>query len=103
MREEGRLGKSDHCILVVEMSVGRGDGKREEEMQDWKKVDWIQMEKKCCKKELRRRNGGMDQEDHVELHLKSVLWIRNYFFRIRIQIPFSSEFWIRIQIRILID
>jgi hypothetical protein len=25
----------------------------------------------------------------------SVLWIRNYFFRIRI--PFAAEFWIRIQ------
>jgi hypothetical protein len=30
----------------------------------------------------------------------AVLWIRNYFFRIRIRIriPFSSEFWIRIRI-----
>jgi hypothetical protein len=26
-----------------------------------------------------------------------VLWIRNYFFRIRILIPFSAEFWIRIK------
>jgi hypothetical protein len=31
--------------------------------------------------------------------VKAVLWIRNYFFRIRI--PFSVEFWIRI--RILLD
>jgi hypothetical protein len=31
--------------------------------------------------------------------LNPVLWIRNYFFRIRI--PFSTEFWIRI--RILLD
>jgi hypothetical protein len=33
-----------------------------------------------------------------------VLWIRNYFFRIRIliRIPFSSEFCIRIRIRILL-
>jgi hypothetical protein len=30
-----------------------------------------------------------------------VLWIWNYFVRIRI--PFSSEFWIRIRIRILLD
>jgi hypothetical protein len=27
----------------------------------------------------------------------AVLWIRNYFFRIRIWIPFSAEFWIRIR------
>jgi hypothetical protein len=33
----------------------------------------------------------------------TVLWIRNYFFCIRIRIPFSSEFWIRIWIRILLD
>jgi hypothetical protein len=32
--------------------------------------------------------------------LMPVLWIRNYFFRIRIQ--FSVEFWIRIWIRILL-
>jgi hypothetical protein len=28
---------------------------------------------------------------------ETVLWIRNYFFRIRIRIPFSAEFWIRIK------
>jgi hypothetical protein len=33
----------------------------------------------------------------------AVLWIRNYFFPIRIRIPFSVEFWIRIWIRILLD
>jgi hypothetical protein len=31
-----------------------------------------------------------------QTQLKAVLWIRNYFFRIRIRIQFSSEFWIRI-------
>jgi hypothetical protein len=31
--------------------------------------------------------------------LFTVLWVRNYFFQIRI--PFSAEFWIRI--RILLD
>jgi hypothetical protein len=35
----------------------------------------------------------------VFIILTAVLWIRNYFFRIRIRIwiPFSAEFWIRIQ------
>jgi hypothetical protein len=30
VREEGRLGKSNHSILVVELSVGKGEEKREE-------------------------------------------------------------------------
>jgi hypothetical protein len=29
------------------------------------------------------------------VYLRAVMWIRNYFFRIRI--PFSAEFWIRIR------
>jgi hypothetical protein len=37
--------------------------------------------------------------------LCAVLWIRNYFFRIRIWIwiPFSAEFWIRIPKKIVMD
>jgi hypothetical protein len=34
VREEGRLGKSDHSILVVEMSVGKGGVKKDESRQD---------------------------------------------------------------------
>jgi endonuclease/exonuclease/phosphatase family metal-dependent hydrolase len=44
VREEGRLGKSDHSILVVELSVGKGEDKREEVRYDWKGADWYKMD-----------------------------------------------------------
>jgi hypothetical protein len=43
VREEGRLGKSDHSILVVEVSVGRGEEKKEEVKYDWRGADWQEM------------------------------------------------------------
>jgi hypothetical protein len=41
----------------------------------------------------------------LRMSSSAVLWIRNYFFRIRIWIwiPFSAEFWIRIQKKIVTD
>jgi hypothetical protein len=43
VREEGRLGKSDHSILVVEVSVGKGEEKKEEVKYDWRGADWQEM------------------------------------------------------------
>jgi hypothetical protein len=39
--------------------------------------------------------GSLLIPEATYLYLKPVLWILNYFFRIRI--PFSAKFWIRIQ------
>jgi Endonuclease-reverse transcriptase len=44
VREEGRLGKSDHSILVVEISVGKVPEKKEDTRLDWGRADWKKME-----------------------------------------------------------
>jgi hypothetical protein len=44
--------------------------------------------------------GTREQANLKHRKITAVLWIRNYFFRIRI--PFSDEFWIRIK-KIVMD
>ena len=43
VREEGRLGKSDHMMIVVEISVGKNTRTTTQKLRDWRKADWDQM------------------------------------------------------------
>ena len=43
VREEGRLGKSDHLMIVTEISVGGVAKKNQIPLPDWRRADWTAM------------------------------------------------------------
>ena len=40
VREEGRLGKSDHVMIVTEIAVGKATRENQMPLPDWRKADW---------------------------------------------------------------
>jgi hypothetical protein len=44
VREGGRLGQSDHEMLLVSVSVG-GREVEEKEVRNWRRADWDEMRK----------------------------------------------------------
>ena len=44
VREEGRLGKSDHVMIVTEISVGRQTSENQLPLPDWRRADWGAMQ-----------------------------------------------------------
>jgi Endonuclease-reverse transcriptase len=55
IREEGRLGKSDHSLINIEINVTAAQPKPEEEYRlDWKNADWEKMDH--CLREQEWRN-----------------------------------------------
>ena len=40
VREEGRLGKSDHVMIVTEISVGKATRENQMPLPDWRKANW---------------------------------------------------------------
>ena len=63
VREEGRLGKSDHMMIEVEISVGKNTRTTTQKLRDWRKADWAQMRERLVDKDwistVRRR--GTDE------------------------------------------
>ena len=43
VREEGRLGKSDHMMIVTEISVGGVAKENQIPLPDWRRADWTAM------------------------------------------------------------
>ena len=45
VKEEGRLGRSDHCMILTEISVGKQASENQLPAPDWRKADWDGMRK----------------------------------------------------------
>ena len=43
VRDEGRLGKSDHVMIVMELSVGKSHREAQMQLPDWRRADWASM------------------------------------------------------------
>ena len=60
VREEGRLGKSDHVMIVTEISVRKSAMENTLPMPDWRRADWAamrsEMEDKTWINRVRRSN-----------------------------------------------
>jgi hypothetical protein len=78
----------------------------------WPQLDLTNNSPQTSQPRYVRRKAGTDSSQGGSRRLasarfdqQSALWIRNYFFRIwiRIWIPFSAEFWIRIRKKIVTD
>ena len=53
----GRLGKSDHEVLLIELDMAGEAGKRRERVKNWRKVNWTGM-----REELRDRDWAGEME-----------------------------------------
>jgi hypothetical protein len=63
VREEGRLGKSDHSILAIELSVNRGGAETRADMRkDWSKADWNEMENMLKDRDWKQKIREADTE-----------------------------------------
>ena len=51
VREEGRLGRSDHNMIVVEISVGKLAREEQHARPDWRKADRKSMKAELCEQE----------------------------------------------------
>ena len=65
VREEGRLGRSDHSMIVVEVSVGPTPEKNRPGLPDWRRADWDGM---------RRRLAERDWLDRVKAAPVEAAW-----------------------------
>jgi hypothetical protein len=72
VREEGRLGKSDHSILVVEVSVGKGEEKRDEVRYDWRGADWYKMNSLLRERTWQQEIREADTERAWEIFAKKI-------------------------------
>ena len=53
----GRLGKSDHEVLLIELDMAGEAGKRKERVKNWRKANWTGM-----REELRDRDWAGEME-----------------------------------------
>ena len=51
VREEGRLGRSDHSMIVVEVSVGPTPEKNRPGLPDWRRADWDGMRRRLVERD----------------------------------------------------
>ena len=62
VREEGRLGKSDHCMIVTEISVGKSSRDNLLPSPDWRRADWDGMKAELSgawRREVMLEDGDM--------------------------------------------
>ena len=62
VREEGRLGKSDHCMIVTEISVGKSSRDNLLPSLDWRIADWDGMKAELSgawRREVMLEDGDM--------------------------------------------
>ena len=62
VREEGRLGKSDHCMIVTEISVGKSSRDNLLPSLDWRRADWDGMKAELSgawRREVMLEDGDM--------------------------------------------
>ena len=60
VREEGRLGRSDHVMIVTEISVGKQARENQLPLPDWKKADWAAMKQELADRSWSRRVMASD-------------------------------------------
>jgi Reverse transcriptase (RNA-dependent DNA polymerase)/Endonuclease-reverse transcriptase len=63
VREEGRLGKSDHSIIVAEINVTTGSEKKNDARQDWRNADWEKMRNMLAEQKWKADIRGADTEE----------------------------------------
>jgi Endonuclease-reverse transcriptase len=62
IRDEGRLGKSDHVMMAVEISIQNEPGAETGTRPDWAKADWDQMKRQIASWNWREELRGCDAE-----------------------------------------
>ena len=62
VREEGRLGKSDHVMIVTEISVGKQFGENQLPLPDWRRADWAAMRRELEDRNWTRRVMNCDTD-----------------------------------------
>ena len=71
LEEGGRLGKSDHVILEMEIGVENRREEDEKEYHDWRKADWHQIRRDIREEDWRREMEGKTV-DGAWKHLKKM-------------------------------
>ena len=63
VREEGRLGKSDHSMIVIEISVGPVPVQSKTGLPDWRRADWDGMRQRIREEawQHRLKNKGAEE------------------------------------------
>ena len=62
VREEGRLGKSDHVMIVTEISVGKQARENQLPLPDWRRADWAAMKQELADRSWSRRVMASDTD-----------------------------------------
>ena len=62
VREEGRLGKSDHVMIVTEISVGKQAHENQLPLPDWRRADWAAMKQELADRSWSRRVMASDTD-----------------------------------------
>ena len=62
LEDAGRLGKSDHIMLDVKISVGPEEKRDPGEKPDWRKADWEGMKESLRSRSLEQQMRGMGAE-----------------------------------------
>ena len=55
VRDEGRLGKSDHVMIVTEISIGKQASENQLPLPDWRRADWGAMQRELADMAWTRR------------------------------------------------
>ena len=55
VRDEGRLGKSDHVMIVTEISIGKQASENQLPLLDWRRADWGAMQRELADMAWTRR------------------------------------------------
>jgi Reverse transcriptase (RNA-dependent DNA polymerase)/Endonuclease-reverse transcriptase len=63
VREEGRLGKSDHSIIVTEINVTSGPEKKNNTGQEWRNADWERMKHMLAEQKWKTDIKGADTDE----------------------------------------
>ena len=73
LEEEGRLGRSDHVIMEMEIGVeNRSEEEDGKEYNDWKKADWNQIRRDIGREDWRRTMEGKTVNEAWELLKKKL-------------------------------
>ena len=61
--EEGRLGKSDHCIICFDLLVDKKDVREVNESRNWRKADWAGLKRGLEEADWPKVNDNITAEE----------------------------------------
>jgi Reverse transcriptase (RNA-dependent DNA polymerase)/Endonuclease-reverse transcriptase len=76
LREEGRLGKSDHSMLVIEVSVNAAKSEPAQARPDWAKADWNKARSMLNERGWQnavRREGAVQAWENLKAKIQEVV------------------------------